>query len=164
MQQNYTQSHSRKIKPNLSSPFNSDLHIYNFRTLLLEFLTFRTPAQMKHKSCLLGSKGCSSLITVGALLPTALSTTSSGFCSALHGERDGDCICKYDISFRTWNLQIDTRRFSFCPVIFSCTRKHVHIHESILTKRTYSITQNNKSASHNAELHFPDMPGNGEWK
>lgn len=48
--------------------------------------------------------------------------------------------------FRPWKLQINTRRFSSFPDIFSCAGKHAHIHESIFTKRTCSITQNKKSA------------------
>ena len=155
-------------KKPLSSTSNGDLCVYIFKALLLKFLIFRN-GSMGMENLQLGQNTKAIHLAARAVARSSRRAPFSPLlppCPAQVSAQPSTGTGMGTVSanmtpVRPWKLHINTRWFSSCPVIFSCAGKHAHIHKSVFTERTCSVTQNKKSASHVAELRFPEMPGNG---
>lgn len=130
---------------------NGDLYVYNLKALLLKFLIFRNGAmgmetlqlgQNMRAICLAARAVAGSLrrASFSPLLPLCPAQVSA---QPSMGTEMGT-VSANKTPIRPWRLHINTRRFSSCPVIFSCAGKHARIPESIFTDRTCSVTQNKK--------------------
>lgn len=108
---------------------SGDLYLYSLKALLLKFLIFRNGAMgmenlqlgQNMRAICLSARAMADPITEGSFLPTAQVSAQPPM-----GTRIGT-VSANTTPIKPWKSWINIKRFSSCPVIFSCAGKHARV-------------------------------------